>query len=52
MDKGVLAKMAQTGTRASSGPLSQSSLMLVYFNLQGASVALVVTGIAHLNGVL
>jgi hypothetical protein len=46
------AKWPQTGTRASSGPPPQSGLALVSFDLQGVSVALVVTGIAYLLRVL
>jgi hypothetical protein len=40
------------GTRASSGPPSHSDLMLVSSDLQGMSIALVVTRITNLLGVL
>jgi hypothetical protein len=39
-------------TGASSGPLPQSDLRLVSFDLQGMSVSLAVIGIAHLLRVL
>jgi hypothetical protein len=45
-------KRPWTGTGALFGPPPQSGLTLVSSNLQGESVALVVTGIAHLLGVL